>query len=131
MQSFFAGRWPLGLWTAVILFSQTTWAGDLAGQFSAWLFGPGPAEIGSPPFLLQKGFHCFLFAVLGWLLARSGKPLPARQALAVAIGFGGFAELLQWLAPGRHPQWSDAFINVVSATAAWTLAARARDPQRS
>lgn len=90
-------------------------------MISTWIFGPGPAEIGSPPFLLQKGYHCFMFAVFGWLLARSGKPRDAWAALWVAIGFGILAEALQWLAPGRHPQVSDAMINVVSAGAAWAL----------
>lgn len=109
------------IWTALILFSQTTWAGHIASAISTWLFGPGPAEIGSPPFLLQKSYHCVLFAVLGWMLARTGKPRSSASALAMAIGFGVFAESLQWLAPGRHPQISDAVINVVSATAVWAL----------
>jgi VanZ family protein len=117
----FRSPWPLRFWAALILFSQTTWAGRIASVISAWLFGPGPADVGSPPFLLQKAYHCFLFGVFGWMLARTGKPRSARSSLALAIGFGVIAECLQLMAPGRHPQLSDAAINVVSATAAWAL----------
>jgi hypothetical protein len=117
------GRELLVAWTALILLSQTTWAGELAGWIVAFFFGPGPKEIGSPPYLLQKGYHCLLFGVFGWLLARARQPLPPVPALALAILFGGFAELLQTLAPGRNAQFSDAVINSVSATLAWTLSA--------
>ncbi len=116
--------WPLRIWTALILFSQTTWAGQIAGMVATALFGPGPADIGSPPYLLQKGYHCLLFGVFGWLLAQTGKPRGPAIALAIAVGFSIFAEMLQLWAPGRHPQWSDAVINIVSSTAVWALASR-------
>ena len=96
----------------------------MANSISDWLFGPGPAEIGSPPFLLQKGYHVFLFGVFGWLIARSGAQWSAAAALGLAAGFGVFAECLQWLAPGRHPQVSDALINIVSAGTGWALSSR-------
>jgi len=116
--------WPLRIWTALILFSQTTWAGEIAGIIATTVFGPGPADVGSPPYLLQKGYHCFLFGVFGWLLARTGKRRPPAQALAIAISVSIFAEMLQLLAPGRHAQWSDAAINIVSSSAVWALASR-------
>lgn len=120
--------WYLRIWTALILFSQTTWAGEIAGVIATALFGPGPADIGSPPYLLQKGYHCFLFGVFGWLLARTGKQYPPPAALTIAVSVSILAESLQMLAPGRHPQWTDAAINVVSSTAAWALSSRRSSP---
>lgn len=124
MGAFFVSPWPLRIWAALALFSQTTWAGRIANAISIWIFGPGPSAIGSPPFLLQKGYHCFLFGVLGWLAANAGKSGHRWRTLAWVVGFSALAEMLQLLAPGRHPQISDALINVVSASLAWTVAVR-------
>ena len=111
-------------WIALILFSQTTWAGQIANRISVWLFGGGPVSVGSPPFLMQKGYHVLLFGGLGWLLARSAAPRPAGRSLALAVGISVVAEALQMLAPGRSPQVSDALLNVAAATLAWAVAKR-------
>lgn len=111
------------LWVALVLFSQTTWAGGIATVISTWLFGPGPAPVGSPPFLLQKAYHVFLFGTYGWLLARSGPPRSTPWALTLAVGLSVFAESLQLLAPNRHPQVADAILNIAAATLFWAAAA--------
>ena len=111
-----------GIWLAFVVFSQTGLAGRMADAVALWLFGPrpeGPEEL--LRYLLQKGYHVGLFGVLGYLAAATGKR-GVKQMLFWTVVFSAASEALQFLAPARSPQISDAILNVAAALAGWWLA---------
>lgn|GEM_PF-2090350 len=114
--------WLFRGWLAFVVFSQTGLAGRLADGVALWLFGPqpeGPEEL--LRYLMQKGYHVGLFSVLGFL-ARSTGNRSMVEMVVWTVGFSAASESLQFLAPSRSPQWSDALINVISGLGGWALA---------
>jgi VanZ family protein len=72
--------------------------------------------------LFQKGFHVFLFAVLGGLLVSASSRLPALyralyRAILWSFVIGALSEALQLLFAGRGPSFADVLLNGVSGTA--------------
>lgn len=114
--------WLFRGWIAFVVFSQTGWAGRLADGVALWLFGPqpeGPEEL--LRYFMQKGYHVGLFSVLGFLARATGNR-SVGELFAWAVGFSAASESLQFLAPSRSPQWTDALINVAAGLAGWALA---------
>lgn len=116
--------WVFRAWLAFVVFSQTGLAGRLADGVALWLFGPqpeGPEEV--LRYLMQKGYHVGLFFVLGFL-ARSTAARSMLEMVLWTVVFSAASEALQFLAPSRSPQWSDALLNVAAALIGWRLAVR-------
>jgi hypothetical protein len=112
------------LWLALVVASQTSAAGHLADALFATLFGIGGPGGGFMPLVLQKGYHVFLFFTFGWLLSLPAAGRRQLRCLLWVLVVGAGAEALQLWAPGRHPQLSDALLNLAAGTAA--VAAQAR-----
>ena len=117
-----ASPWTFRLWVVFIVFSQSGLAGRLADQLVLWLFGPSPDE-GDELLrqIMQKGYHVMLFSGLGALLGWSTTRRSHLEILAWCVGFSAASEALQMLSAGRHPAWSDALLNVVSALLGWRI----------
>lgn len=119
-------RWKLALilWLGIVLLSSTRFAGWLgAGVYSHYLreftrpFGIHSHEA-------QKILHVVLFAVFGWLLARTHLPPapPWLRGLVWSFGIGAITELIQLVVRGRHPLFSDVILNGVAGTLSCWLA---------
>ena len=121
------------IWCIYIVISQTGAAGQLANELFDWLFGGERGGANVLHFLLQKGYHVFLFGVFGWLLTSPLGRRSWRTCLLWCVGLGAASEALQLLAEGRSPTVSDAVLNVVAASLAvwlsWRLRSRAVDSQ--
>ncbi len=120
-------------WIALILFSSTGVAGRWAHLLYAALSSRVGLGQGVTMFLFQKGYHVFLFAVLGGLLASgtSSRPQAFSRVVLWSFAIGALSEALQLLFANRGPSWHDVFLNGVSGSAggwAWlrTFAARRR-----
>lgn len=93
-------------------------AGEWADKLYAALFEGGSSEGGLRRFYIQKGFHVFLFATMGWLGAYAGVFRSTSAAVAACSLLALSAEGLQAFFPERSPYLRDAAINLVAAWAA-------------
>lgn len=121
-------RWSPWIWCALIVLSQTNFAGHRADELFTWLFGGGDGGSGLLHLSLQKGYHVFLFAVFGLLLASPAARRSLRICLLWCLGIGIVGESLQLLSSSRSPQLSDALINVIAGVAAVLLVRRLSRP---
>ncbi|MDA0205396.1 MAG: VanZ family protein [Acidobacteria bacterium] len=112
------------LWLALVVASQSSTAGHLADALFAMLFGVGGPGGGFTHLVLQKGYHVFLFFTFGWLLSLPAAGRSQLSCLLWVFVVGAGAEALQLGAPGRHPQLSDALLNLAAGAAAVVVRAR-------
>ena len=82
------------------------------------LFGTGGPAGSHLHFMLQKGYHVFLFFLFGWLISLPAAGRRQASCMAWALAAGAGAEALQLWAPGRHPQLSDALLNMAAGAVA-------------
>ncbi len=101
-------------WCVYIVLSQTGTAGRLADELFNSLFGAGNGGDETLHFVLQKGYHVFLFGVFGWLLTLPRGWRSRRECVLWCLGVGAAGESLQLLALGRSPKVSDAILNVAA-----------------
>jgi VanZ family protein len=113
-------------WIGLIFFSSTDTAARWAHAIYAVGFaGPGidgPVSM----FVLQKGYHVFLFSVLGWLVAAANwsrlDPMPRAVLWCFLVGL--LSEALQFAFEGRGPSVADVLLNGASGSAAGWIWAR-------
>jgi VanZ family protein len=114
--------WKIALliWLGILLLSSTSEVGEFVTEFYRNYLRTSVRDYGVSSHEAQKFLHVVLFAVLGWLLAYT--KLPPRPAwvrgLVWSFAVGAVTELLQILARGRHPLFSDVILN--GATGALT-----------
>jgi hypothetical protein len=106
-------------WIGWIFFSSTSIAGRWARQFYEALSAHSGLGEGMVMLLFQKGYHVFLFGVLGWLIvsAPSSRPLLMRAMLWTFV-IGALSEALQMAFHGRGPSFADVLLNGISGSAA-------------
>ena len=115
----------LGVWISLILFSSTDIAARWANAFYAMGFESSGLDGHVSMFVVQKGYHIFLFAVLGWLIAsasgsRSG---PVTRVVLWSFVVGLLSEALQFGFQSRGPSFADVLLNGASgSTAGWIWA---------
>ena len=119
MRAWLISPWTFRLWAALILFSQTGLAGQIADALVRLILEPGRDGGVWPHFLAQKAYHVVLFGGLGALLALRARKASRVEAASWLIGFSVFAESLQVLSPNRGPSPWDALLNIAAAAVAY------------
>ena len=110
-------RLILAAWIGLILFSSTGIAGRWANAIYAMLSSHSGLGDGIAMLLFQKGYHVFLFAVLGGLLVSASSRLPALpRAILWCFVIGALSEALQLAFEGRGPSLADVLLNGASGS---------------
>lgn len=109
----------LSAWIGLILFSSTGIAGRWANALYAMLSSHAGLGEGMAMLLFQKGYHVFLFAVLGGLLvsAAASRLSVLSRAILWSFVIGALSETLQLAFEGRGPSLADVVLNGASGSA--------------
>ncbi|MBI3697871.1 MAG: VanZ family protein [Acidobacteria bacterium] len=110
----------LAAWIGLIFFSSTDVAANWAEGAYNHLFQTLDLSSSAGTHLLtEKGFHAFLFLVLGWLVSpfpSGGKPRRIVTSVLWCFVVGTVSEGLQFFFAGRDPRLSDVLLNGLSGT---------------